>query len=433
MTKSAFRLFVILISLACLCNLGFSQQRRMTAQAIVKRMAQRYASCLSYQDTGVVETTHNEANSARVERMPFKTYFARPQFFRFEWIDYFPWKDGRKKIVWSDGNESYTYWEPDTYEKEEELGLAIAGATGISRGAAHTVPRLLIADEVSGFGLTELTNLSIVGEERFEGELCYRITGKHPFGITYELWIGKRDFLLRKVREESKNKDYDKVEEEIHRDIRLNEPIAVDVFNFKPPIALTESSKAKGIPEDISPLDEKPTWTELNSPDGGFKLLMPGESFKQTLTLETPTGKIVHNIYRAAKGGVICLVDYADFPKEVTDPATIKATFDEVRDELLKGAQAKLDSEATISLDGHPGREIKLILPGSEAKARLYIVNRRFYQLLIINMPMLNKDASVLDKFFESFKLVGTTKPVAVRVIEQQREKAESILGRNSY
>jgi hypothetical protein len=188
MGKSYFQVFVILMSLAHMSSLGLSQQNKITPQLIMKRMAQRYANCSSYQDIGVVETTHNEATSARVERMPFKTYFARPRFFRFEWIDYFPWKDGRKKIVWCDGKDAYSYWEPDRYEKEEYLGLGIAGATGISRGAAHTIPRLLMAEEVSGFALTDLTNLSLVGEEQFEGELCYRINGKHPFAGIYELW-----------------------------------------------------------------------------------------------------------------------------------------------------------------------------------------------------------------------------------------------------
>ena len=422
MSKIYSQVFVILISLAYLSSLGHSQQSKITPQIIMKRMAQRYASCSSYQDTGVVQTTHNEANSARIERMPFKTYFARPRFFRFEWIDYFHWKDGRKSIVWCDGKDTYSYWEPDRYEKEEYLGLGIAGATGISRGAAHTIPRLLMADEVSGFALTELTNLSLVGEELFEGVLCYRINGKHPFGDIYELWIGKRDYLLRKLREESTNKEYVTVKEEIHRNIKLNEAITSDIFNFKPPIPLSESSDRKEFPESLSPLDEKPAWTEFNSPEGGFKLLMPSEPVKQTLTFESPTGKIVHNIFRAAKGGVFCIVDYADLPKEVTDPATIKAAFDEVRDELLKGAQGKLGSEATITLDGHPGREIKIILPGGEAKARLYVVNRRFYQLVIIKLSRPDKASNEIDKFFDSFKLVGNTKPVAIQVIEQQRE-----------
>ena len=130
--KGYFHVLVALISLAYLSGLGFGQQRKITPQTIMNRMAQRYANCSSYQDVGVVETTHNEANSARIERMPFKTYFVRPQFFRFEWIDYFPWKDGRTRIVWSDGKEAFTYWEPDLYEDEvrDEILKTFQGKLG---------------------------------------------------------------------------------------------------------------------------------------------------------------------------------------------------------------------------------------------------------------------------------------------------------------
>ncbi|HST22978.1 MAG TPA: DUF2092 domain-containing protein [Blastocatellia bacterium] len=421
--KGYFHVLVALISVAYLSGLGFGQQRKITSQTIMNRMAQRYANCSSYQDVGVVETTHNEANSARIERMPFKTYFVRPQFFRFEWIDYFPWKDGLTNIVWCNGKDSFTYLEPDTYEKEEYLGRGIAGATGISRGSAHTISRLLMAEEMSGFALTELTSLALVGEDQVEGELCYRVNGIHPFGDIYELWISKKDYLLRKLREKTTDKDYTTTKEVTYRNIKLNEIIAKDVFNFKPPIALTEKSKES--PESLPLFDEKPTWAEFNSPEGGFKLLMPGDPVKQTLTLEAPTGKIVHNIFTAAKGGIICIVDYADLPRKATDVADANGFFDVVRDEILKITQGKLGSETAISLDGHPGREVKIIVSGQEAKARFYLVNQRFYQMLIMKMVRADKSSKDIDNFFDSFKLVGNTKPIAIYMIEQHGERKE--------
>ena len=422
--KGYFHVFVILISLVYLSGIGFGQQRKITPQLIMKRMAQRYASCSSYQDVGVVETTYNEANSARIERMPFKTYFTRPQFFRFEWVDYFPWKDGRTNIVWCDGKDAYTYLEPHTYEKEEDLEMGIAGATGISGGAAHTIPILLMAGTMAGFSLTDLTNLALVGEEMFEGEPCYRVNGKHPFGDIYELWIGKKNYLLRKLREKTTGKDHTTIEEEIHRNIKLNETIASNVFNFKPPIALTEKSKEPL--ESLPPFDEKPAWAEFSSPEGGFKLLMPGDPVKQTLTLESPAGKIVHNVFTAAKGGVFCLVDYADLPKAAADTADAKTFFDQVRDELLKVFQGKLGGETAITLDGHPGREIKIIISGQEAKARLYAVNQRFYQLVIMKAARADKASKDIDNlFFDSFKLVGNTKPIAIYMIEKHSGSRE--------
>ncbi|HEV2912142.1 MAG TPA: DUF2092 domain-containing protein [Pyrinomonadaceae bacterium] len=373
-------------------------------------MAENYATCSSYQDTGVVETTHHEAFSGRIQKMPFKIYFKRPNLLRVEWVDYFPWEDGRTKIIWSNGKETFNYWEPDRYEKDESLSLGIASATGISSGAAHTIPSLLL-EEIGGFLLTELSDLSLVGEEVFENELCYRISGKHPSGDVYELWIGKRDFLLRKEKTQTNYTDYYTIEEQIHRNIKINGPIPAETFNFKPPIALTQRKESE---EEAPPLaDEKPAWSEFHSEEGRFKLLMPTKPTTQTLTLETAQGQVVHHGFTAAKDGIICIIDYADLPKPMIDPTTMKLIFDQARDELLKGMEGKLASETTISFEGHPGREIRIAFRGGEARAKFFLVNERFYQLAFMNIEGLGKSSVDADKFFNSFKLVANPKQVA--------------------
>ena len=65
------------------------------------------------------------------------------------------------------------------------LPLAVAGATGISRGTAYTVPELLL-DEIDGTSLRDLIQPT-TSRCSFEGTTCHRIRGEHPMGRAEEL------------------------------------------------------------------------------------------------------------------------------------------------------------------------------------------------------------------------------------------------------
>jgi outer membrane lipoprotein-sorting protein len=197
-------------------------------------MAAQYTNASSYQDTGVVMDVKSGADSQGTVDIKFKTYFVRPNFFRFEWID----RDvvtfeERLNVVWDDGKQTFRYysWDDPAVEREENIGMGLAGATGISRGSAHTVATLLM-EEVGGFRLTEVTGLSVLGEEKFEGENCYVVRGYHPFKFPVDVWISKQDFLLRKTREPEEDGSY-KVE--IRRDVKLNVGTSRELFKFKQP------------------------------------------------------------------------------------------------------------------------------------------------------------------------------------------------------
>src|SRR5262249_55522708 len=157
-------------------------------------------------------------------------FFKRPKLFRFEWTDYGITKLGRTNLIWFNGKEAFTYWEPDRYEKEESLRLAVAGATGVSLGTVRTVADLILPDDLGGgAGLQTLAKVSLVGEEVFEGVRCYRIKGTDG-SDPVELWVGKNDFLLRKRREETKTRDGVRIEEEIRRKIQVDQSIPEVVF-----------------------------------------------------------------------------------------------------------------------------------------------------------------------------------------------------------
>jgi hypothetical protein len=200
----------------------------MKAQAILQKMRARYASLDSYRDWGAVI---NDTCT-----ITFLTHFRRPSYFRFEWNDAYVGRDGRLRTtssaIWSNEGGAYKCydWTSGT-ERVRCLSSAVAGATGISMGAAHNLAVMLM-EEIGGFALSDLQRPTLARTE-FEGTPCYRIRGQHPHGFPYIVLIGTDDLLVRQVCEP---KDNSRNDLEFRRNIRVNEPIEMRVFRGRPRI-----------------------------------------------------------------------------------------------------------------------------------------------------------------------------------------------------
>jgi hypothetical protein len=225
-------LFGILFAIIVSNQFVFSQKADDTPQIILEKMAAVYANSSSYQDSGFVIDNFRDGSSIAGPSLTFKTYFSRPQKYRFEWIDQ-PFLDEVKyrNIVWNDGQDTYSSygWDSNKLIQKSSLDLGISSATGVSRGAAQTISVLLM-NEISGFRLTQLTKLSLLKQKKFEGVNCFVIRGERSHS-SVDLWIGTNDFLLRKIRSRNYNLSYNLTyTEEIRRNIKLNEEIPSEIF-----------------------------------------------------------------------------------------------------------------------------------------------------------------------------------------------------------
>ena len=225
--RNYFQLFGLCLLLMMGSQVGVSQNADTTPQAVMQKMAATYAGASSYQDTGFVADNIKDGRPVETT-LTFETYFQRPRQFRFAWIDLSlaAWRE-KKNAVWSDGQQTYSLyrWESNHPRQSQSISLAISAATGVSRGAAQTVSALLMED-VNGVRLTELSELSLLSRENFEGQDCYVIRGywnRQPV----DLWIGTSDYLIRKVRSRNGDETY---KEEIHRNIQLNAKLPPEVF-----------------------------------------------------------------------------------------------------------------------------------------------------------------------------------------------------------
>lgn len=409
MTSRCLALMVAILSSGLLTETP--AQKKPDATRILNNMFRVYSRLASYQDEGILVTTNDEETGGTIEKMPFKTFFKRPNLFRFEWTDYGITKLGKTKMIWFDGKEAFMYWEPDRYEKERSLSSAVAGATGISLTTVNTLSDLLLPEEFGGSSLKTLVKVSLMGEEMFEGVRCYRLKATE-MGDPIELWIGKNDFLLRKLRRERKYDDRLSISEEIRRKISVDQSIPEVVFNYKPPIALTprEDITTEDIDKLLNP--GPPVWTEFRSEGGGFTISMPDKPISQAATIETSHGRFVQQAFIASHHSIICLAAFTDVPKNLLVANDLDGFFDGVRDRFIKEVGGKLASESSLSLNGHPGRAIKVHLFRGHLRLRLFLVGERLYQLSITSLDK-EVNEETFNKFFASFKLNSMIKPSA--------------------
>lgn len=204
-----------------------------TAQELLRDVVARYAAMSSYTDSGVVRQWFKASDAPRETQ--FSTSFRRPAFFRFEFSSPHPFPPLRhiitKHVVGSDGKTAYSLTKEHEgtprLETEESLSMAVAGATGISVGAAHTIGRLLF-HEVGGVSLLDLTDPRFNEETEIDGLSCYSVIARHPKGPELELWIETDTLVLRKFI-----KGYGEVPtEELRHNIRVDEQVDLSVFGI---------------------------------------------------------------------------------------------------------------------------------------------------------------------------------------------------------
>ena len=106
-------------------------------------------------------------------------------------------------------------------------------------------------------------------------------------------------------------------------------------------------------------------------------------------------------------------VSYTDFVVELEqDSKYFSQVLDQIRDRVVANFKAKVISETAISIDGHPGRMIKLAASdGSITRSRSYAVGKRLYQIMVTTSRAFQTagggqfDESSATRFFDSLKL----------------------------
>ncbi|WP_271009153.1 hypothetical protein [Paucibacter sp. B51] len=219
-----------------------------SARQFLQTVLQRYAGLSEYADRGQVQSWRGREPYA----IEFRTARNAAGDFRFDFDCPHPYPPLRHHIShhslgWV-ADEAYLTLGYPTAEQPlsrrfDDRGYAVAAATGISRGAAHTIAGLLFP-ETGGLSLLSLQRLRFRGLKQVDGVACYRITG-HWDRSRVTLLIGMQDLLLRECKEHRR------------RRVERRWPCALSTLagpeTFTPPLASAAAAAAVMAPLTTSP------------------------------------------------------------------------------------------------------------------------------------------------------------------------------------
>jgi len=170
--------------------------------------------------------------------------------------------------------------------------------------------------------------------------------------------------------------------------------------------------------------DSSATWSEFLSHDGGFVILFPGQSTASQQNIAMPGQSVTLHIQRLVADAEYSVM-WADYPFNLTDPATL----DRFLDLQVAGALAQsgntLVSQAKSGLDGHACRDLhERETSGKTLHAKMCLVGRRQFQVAITYPSMAAapdgaeaKWEDISRRFLDSFRLLPDASTPAVKPI----------------
>lgn len=174
---------------------------------------------------------------------------------------------------------------------------------------------------------------------------------------------------------------------------------------------------------DLSPLPSFPAnWLDLNKPDaaadpdmnwrelrsqaGHFHALMPGKTKMEHSSINTDVGVVDMYYWSATQNPFSFVIMYADYPPSAVKDQDPQKMLANARDGAIANVAGTLLSDKNITLDNHPGREIRFSAQEEKSMgiARLFLIRNRLFILICIT-DRRNIFSPAITHFFNSFTL----------------------------
>lgn len=205
---------VIVVALLVVLVPYASKAEDLNAAGLLEKMSHAYSNLNVYSDSGVVETVISQGGRSQTLKKPFSIKFKKPGLIRIEWTASFGGMDD-PFVLWSCTNGTFTYSKRiNQVLAESSLDRAISRWTGVSGGSVKNIPEILLLGRSRFFGAQ--IGVKREKDETFENTDCYKVIFERA-GMPVALWIGKHDYLLRKLEVATRGG----VVTEIHRNIDM--------------------------------------------------------------------------------------------------------------------------------------------------------------------------------------------------------------------
>jgi Predicted periplasmic protein (DUF2092) len=170
---------------------------------ILEKVSATYKSMQTYKAQGTVLMDMDMDGTKVSMKTSFSIALKKPNQYLVSWTQEnkaMPGMPAQTGAVWSGGTQPYLYMGMmNAYSKIEGDATALGAATGISGGAAFTIPSLFLsAFEEQPAAFSRLVEPKLEGAEKIGDRDCYVISGPSAVSKRETLWISKEGHLLVK-------------------------------------------------------------------------------------------------------------------------------------------------------------------------------------------------------------------------------------------
>jgi Predicted periplasmic protein (DUF2092) len=170
---------------------------------IFQEVVSIYKSMQTYKAHGTISTDVDTNGMTMKTQTEFSMILMKPNRYRITWNQKGMPMPGMAQAgaVWSDGTQPYMYMGVmNAYSKMASDEIALGSATGLSGGAATTIPSLFFSLFNGGSSpFSRLRNPKLEKIEKVDNDACYVISGSSTISKKETYWISKSRHLIIKV------------------------------------------------------------------------------------------------------------------------------------------------------------------------------------------------------------------------------------------